>query len=41
MLRRDREPSVALLVAAACVIAWCMGAATIRLAHALAALAAG
>ena len=33
MIRRDREPSIALMVAAACVVAWCMGCATICLAH--------
>ncbi len=33
MLRRDREPSIALMVAAACVLAWCMGCVTICAAH--------
>lgn len=40
MIRRDREPSVALLVVAACVLAWCMGCATIWGAHMLADLIA-
>lgn len=33
MIRRDREPSIVLMVAAACVVAWCMGCATICAAH--------
>lgn len=33
MIRRDREPSIVLMVAAACVLAWCMGCATIWAAH--------
>lgn len=41
MLRRDREPSIGLMVAVACVVAWCMGCATIWAAHALAAIVAG
>ena len=40
MIRCDREPSVALLVASACVIAWCMGCVTIRAAHAVASIMA-
>lgn len=40
MLRRDREPSIVLMVAAACVVAWCMGCATIQAAHMLAELMA-
>ena len=40
MIRRDREPSIALMVASACVIAWCMGCVTIRAAHAVAELMA-
>lgn len=38
MLGRDREPSVGLLVAAACALAVCAGVATMRAARALAAL---
>lgn len=40
MLRRDREPSIGLMVAAACLLAVCMGAATIRAAHEVAVLMA-
>lgn len=39
MLRRDREPSIGLMVAAACLLAVCMGCATICAARALAAIA--
>ena len=38
MIRRDREPSIGLMVAAACVLAWCMGCATIWGAHMVAEL---
>lgn len=40
MIRCDREPSVALLVVAACIFAWCMGCATIWAAHMVAELMA-
>lgn len=36
MIRRDREPSVVLMVAAACLLAVCMGCATMGVARALA-----
>lgn len=41
MLRRDREPSIGLMVASACLIAVCMGCATIQAAHMVAVMLNG